>query len=287
MANRTIYLRDIKTAELIPIKVCDNGEGSYSLDSVARGTIVKKLVTKEIAAATAYTVSGASLVLSESASAGTPWVFDLARVVGGGGVITKAKVFTKNTAITPNFTMFLFNRAPAIGSVLANGTGTVTEAGALSIGSTTLHVTGAGVFTITLPYGVTGTLTNGTASITGSPKTLLAGVANSLDSGVTTGTLTLVLYGVTCAVNDHATNTADVDADVVLGYSVGRIDFPALTSLGGDSIGLCTPSTSGNIPIYFQCDPLDTRLYGILITNSTVTLTAGYNVSVVLIAEQY
>jgi len=36
MANRTIYLRDGQTAELIPIKLFDKGDGTYSLSAVDR-----------------------------------------------------------------------------------------------------------------------------------------------------------------------------------------------------------------------------------------------------------
>ena len=78
-------------------------------------------------------------------------------------------------------------------TILANGlTGVVTEAGVIAAGTTTIHITSAGTFTITLPYGVTGTLTSGTATIASSPKSLVAGL-NTCDSGATTGTATLVI----------------------------------------------------------------------------------------------
>lgn len=79
-----------------------------------------------------------------------------------------------------------------LNSTIANGTGTVTEAGNVYAPGLTIHITGAGNFTITLPNGTVGTLTSGTATITGSPVELVPG-ANVCTSGVTTGTATLLL----------------------------------------------------------------------------------------------
>lgn len=75
---------------------------------------------------------------------------------------------------------------------IANGTGTVTEAGTVYAPGALLNWTGAGSATITLPEGMVGTLTSGTATITNSPVDLVPG-ANSVTSGVTTGTATLLL----------------------------------------------------------------------------------------------
>ena len=80
----------------------------------------------------------------------------------------------------------------ATGTKLTNGTGVLTESGVyLKPGANTLNITGAGTFTVTLPAGTTGTAASGSATLVGSPITL----ANALviDSGVTTGTITVTL----------------------------------------------------------------------------------------------
>jgi len=62
--------------------------------------------------------------------------------------------------------------------VLLNGTGIASGAPVvlLTPGNNTITVTQAGTFTITLPTGVTGTATSGTATITGSPQSLVGGL---------------------------------------------------------------------------------------------------------------
>lgn len=80
---------------------------------------------------------------------------------------------------------------PTFTATLANGTGTATGAPiTMTPGITTVVATGAGSFTITLPVGTTGVCTSGTATITSSPKALIAG-ANSVTTGVTTGNFTV------------------------------------------------------------------------------------------------
>ena len=60
----------------------------------------------------------------------------------------------------------------------------------LGAANETITVTGAGTFNIYLPYPVTGTATSGTATLVGSPVSLVAGL-NTVDTGVTTGTFTI------------------------------------------------------------------------------------------------
>lgn len=60
-------------------------------------------------------------------------------------------------------------------------------------GSTTLYVSVAGTVNITVPYGMVGTATSGTATIAGSPVALPAGTATQIDTGATTGTVTIAL----------------------------------------------------------------------------------------------
>jgi len=71
-----------------------------------------KIVTayKILAAAGDY---GAEDVISESASIGTPFVFEnMARKEGGTGEIIKAQVFCSKTGLIPRITLYLFSKIP-------------------------------------------------------------------------------------------------------------------------------------------------------------------------------
>lgn len=104
---------------------------------------------------------------------------------------------------------------------IADGTGTVTEAGTVYAPGAVLHFTGAGSATITLPEGMVGTLTSGTATITNSPVDLVPG-ANSVTSGVTTGTATLLLEPKTAFI--IAGQVRYNRAGSAISYFRGRID---------------------------------------------------------------
>jgi hypothetical protein len=100
--------------------------------------------------------------------------------------------------------------------------------------------------------------------------------------------LTLYLFNATptCNLNDNVANTALLHAD--LAKYVGKIDFPAMEDLGGDSEALATPSTTGNLPLDFQCATADDALYGVLVTRDAIageTATDDYVVR--LTVEQY
>jgi len=67
-------------------------------------------VTKALAAAGNY---AAGDVVSESASAGTTWNWaNVVKTNGGHGFITKATALLETTALTPRFTVFLFDTDP-------------------------------------------------------------------------------------------------------------------------------------------------------------------------------
>ena len=87
------------------------------------------------------------------------------------------------------------------------------------------------------------------------------------------------------AVTDKASNTAPIEADVIAGYYLGRIDFPYTDGVtGGDSEAIATPNTAGNLPLHVKPASDDTAIYGILVTRSTIALTAGYNCSISMMA---
>lgn len=83
--------------------------------------------------------------------------------------------------------------------------------------------------------------------------------------------LTLYLFTATptSQLNDNVANTALLHAD--LANYVGKIDFPAMEDLGGDSESLASPSTYGNLPLAFTCASGANDLYGILVTRDAIT----------------
>jgi len=100
--------------------------------------------------------------------------------------------------------------------------------------------------------------------------------------------LTLFLFNAasTSAVNDHAANTALVHAD--LANYIGKIDFGAMEDLGtGDSEVVASPSTTGNLPLAYNCASADDALYGILVTRDVFTNTATNDMTIKLVVEQY
>lgn len=91
----------------------------------------------------------------------------------------------------------------------------------------------------------------------------------------------------TSELRDNVTNTAPADADRT--KYLGKIDFPALESLGaGNSDTVATPSspTSG-VPFAFTCAAADRDLYGILVTRDAFTNeTAGDDYVITLSVEE-
>jgi len=101
-----------------------------------------------------------------------------------------------------------------------------------------------------------------------------------------TGLLSLYLFTATptSELDDNAANTALFHADQA--NYVGRIDFPALSENGtGDSETVATPSTYGNLPLAFTCAAGVDDLFGILVSVTATTITAGDDVIIKLTAE--
>lgn len=99
--------------------------------------------------------------------------------------------------------------------------------------------------------------------------------------------LTLYLFTVTptCAMNDNVANTALLHADIA--NYIGKIDFPSLEDLGGDSEAIATPSTYGNLPLEFNCASTDTDIYGVIITRDAIAgEVAGMDVTITLTVER-
>ncbi len=78
----------------------------------------------------------------------------------------------------------------ARGGAIVSGAGTMAVTPLnLAVGANTVTALTAGTFIVTMPYG--GTVASNAATITGSPVTVLAGVATIVTTGVTTGTFTV------------------------------------------------------------------------------------------------
>ena len=93
----------------------------------------------------------------------------------------------------------------------------------------------------------------------------------SCETTALTHRLTLYIFKAapTSELDDNAANTAVLNADIA--NYVGRIDFPALEDLGGNSEAVASPSTGGNLPLEFVCASGDGDLYGILVTRDAIT----------------
>ncbi len=98
--------------------------------------------------------------------------------------------------------------------------------------------------------------------------------------------LTLYLFSAapTSNLNDNLANTALLHAD--LANFVGKINFPILEDLGGDSEALVTPSLAlGNLPLAFRSTGISTSLFGVLVTRDAFTQVAGREMTIKLTAE--
>lgn len=100
--------------------------------------------------------------------------------------------------------------------------------------------------------------------------------------------LTLYLFNAapSTELDDNKANAAPAYAD--LSQYVGKIDFPAMEDLGGMSEAIATPSTTGNLPLAFECAEDADDLIGILATRDAITgESATDNLTIRLEAEQY
>ncbi len=116
----------------------------------------------------------------------------------------------------------------------------------------------------------------------------IVGAHLTSESESVTPRCTLYLFNLTptSELDDHAANTAPDAADKA--KYIGKIDFLALESVGTtDSVASATPSTYGNLPIAFVCDVSADDLFGILVTRDAFTQTAGDDMTIKLMVEQY
>ena len=100
--------------------------------------------------------------------------------------------------------------------------------------------------------------------------------------------LTLFLFNALPAagLEDHLANIHPDLAD--LAKYIGKIDFPALESLGTtDSNAVASPSTVGNLPLVFKCAADADDLIGVLVTRDAFTQTPTDDMTIILTAEQY
>ena len=109
------------------------------------------------------------------------------------------------------------------------------------------------------------------------------------ESESVTPRLTLYVFHTTPANGELDDNAANISPDAGdKAKYVGKIDFPALESLGTtDSTATVTPSTVGGLPLGFTCAAADDDLYGILVTRDAFTQTATDDMTIILGIEQY
>jgi len=75
---------------------------------------------------------------------------------------------------------------------------------------------------------------------------------------------------------DNSANTNPLKGDKA-SYNAPRISFP-ITTAGGATVATTmgvTPNTTGGLPKLFRCAAADTKIYGVLVTNTAHTQTAG------------
>jgi len=85
---------------------------------------------------------------------------------------------------------------------------------------------------------------------------------------------------------DNAANDNPLKGDMA-SYCAPRISFP-LTTAGGATVATTmgvTPNTTGGVPKLFRCAAADTKIYGVLVTNTAYTQTAGDTIRVTLHLE--
>lgn len=110
----------------------------------------------------------------------------------------------------------------------------------------------------------------------------------SCETTALTPRLSLFLYTSTptSADNDNAAHDGVKNADIA--KFVGRIDFPAMEDLGGNSEAVATPSTpNSGLPMVFTCASTADDLIGILVTRDAITgETATDDMTVILSIER-
>ncbi len=88
----------------------------------------------------------------------------------------------------------------------------------------------------------------------------------------------------TCALNDHAANTAPVYANVA--NLVGIVPLSAMTSIAtGGSYAVASPSTYGNLPLEFECAAAADDLIAVVVTLDAFTQGAGKKLTIALSVE--
>lgn len=89
----------------------------------------------------------------------------------------------------------------------------------------------------------------------------------------------------TCELDDNAAAVSPTPADAP--YFEDEIVIPALSSRGDNSYAVATPSTSGNLPLYFTCEPDSKDLHIVAIAIDATTHTATEYLALTLEIDQY
>lgn len=89
----------------------------------------------------------------------------------------------------------------------------------------------------------------------------------------------------TCELDDDSSAASPNPTDAP--YFVDEILLPALHSRGDNSYTTATPSTAGNLPLTFVCEPGKRQLDLVVIAVEATTHTAGEWLDITLYIEQY
>ena len=110
----------------------------------------------------------------------------------------------------------------------------------------------------------------------------------SCETTALTHRLALYLFNAatTSEVDDNKVNDAVLNADI--SQYVGRIDFPALEDLGGNSEAVANSNTISNMPLWVDAASDADDLIGILVTRDAITgETVDDDYTIKLTLEQY
>ena len=197
-------------------------EGDNTIQVVTFGThqIILPTGVEGIATSGTATVTGSPLALAQGGTR------DIPTTGPGSFILTIQRVYTTIGTFSGVIGEGAKPRLQVVGTQIY---ATATEDGATVTGSpvkcipatTTLDVSAAGTIDIEVPYGMVGTATSGTATVTNSPVTLPGGATTEITTGVTTGTVTI---GLQVAVGYNISGYFGIDLAGDIAWFRGRFD---------------------------------------------------------------
>ena len=134
----------------------------------------------------------------------------------------------------------------------------------------TVAITTAGVFTVTLPGGVTGIASSGTATLTGSPVALSSGV-NTITT-TTTGNITIIANGTGIVANGPGITGGVATGSPITLTDPNTTDYFVKTWYTNDPLGMPSIETPAGAVIASQPSSRDTEFVGEDTVNETLKI---------------